>query len=303
MTSKLGLRRHLDGWQLGVTLVAAALLAAALAVPRSAPPSHIPLPAVATGDLSADQQLDDQRAKRARELGLSFEIRTLGEYFRRYGAAEHEAGGRKSAGLTDRLQDVEASMRGLRRLRSAEVDEHLLQLRALQSELFVGALMAWSGEQAPADLTELGGNLTNAPGHAGWFVGGRFVASPATARVLFKARWNQVCGVTDVDGFRATPNEAVLLLRFLLTHPDGVEPMAQHQNQLLVLEALSKRQPEYPINFARGSVLYQLGNYQLAGAAFQAHIDAHPDGPWSLRARNHLLAALERQKQLELGQQ
>lgn len=302
MSAKLGFKRHLEGWQLGATLVGAALLAAAIAVPRSAAPSHIPLPTLAAQDLRADEQLDDERARRARGAGLSFEIRTLGEYLRRYGAAEYAAAGREGFGLTDRLQDVEGSMRGLRRLRSAEVDAHLLELRALQSELFVSALLSARGGQPTADLTELGGSLINAPEHRGWFVDGRFVDSAATARVLFKARWNQVCGVTEVDGFRATPSESVLLLSFLLRHPSGADPLSQRRSQLAYLDALAKRQPEYPIHFAKGTVLFQLGSYQLASSAFQAHIDAHPDGPWSLRARNHLLAALARQQQLELGQ-
>jgi hypothetical protein len=42
----------------------------------------------------------------------------------------------------------------------------------------------------------------------------------------------------------------------------------------------------------RGVLLHRLGEPASAAQAFVEHLAEHPDGPWSLRARNHLLAVL-----------
>jgi len=44
-------------------------------------------------------------------------------------------------------------------------------------------------------------------------------------------------------------------------------------------------------------VLYQLQRYPLAVEEFRRHLDASPDGPYTLRAQNYLRAALERARE------
>jgi TolA-binding protein len=50
--------------------------------------------------------------------------------------------------------------------------------------------------------------------------------------------------------------------------------------------------PSYPGSYALGIAYYRAGRYDLAADAFTAFISAHPDGPYALRAKNHLKAAL-----------
>jgi hypothetical protein len=58
--------------------------------------------------------------------------------------------------------------------------------------------------------------------------------------------------------------------------------------------AIEKLDHDYPAAMARGVLLYRAGAYEAAAAAFRAQLAARPDGPWTLRAKNHLLAALAR---------
>ncbi|MCA9632488.1 MAG: hypothetical protein KC766_32770 [Myxococcales bacterium] len=286
-----GLARHLEGWQVGAILVGVGLLSALLAVPRAVAPERLPLPRVDAEDLRADMAEERALARQARQQGLSFEARTVGEYLRRLGNAEYASRGLPAPGLADRLADVRGSVAGFRRARGRAADQELVRLRAIQGELFVDAL---AGRGAPADSQALAGAFGNAPAHGPWFRAGRFVGDAVEARLLFKARWNRVTGLEGDPVYALHPNEWLALLRFLLQHPEGSDARAQTRSQLATLEVLSKRQPEYPIAFARGTLLYRDGAYDLAAVAFQEHLAAHPAGDWSLRARNHLLAARER---------
>ena len=91
--------------------------------------------------------------------------------------------------------------------------------------------------------------------------------------------------------------------RFLLEHPIGRPPgglpaedsRAFHdQYRLKKIEELSTIDASYPRDLARGIVLYRLGRYLSAVEALRRHLDASPDGPFTLRAQNYLRAALGR---------
>jgi TolA-binding protein len=41
-------------------------------------------------------------------------------------------------------------------------------------------------------------------------------------------------------------------------------------------------------------LIYRTGSFDEAADAFRAHLAAHPDGPWTLRAKYHVLEALAR---------
>lgn len=285
-----GFARHLEGWQVGAILVAIACLSALLAVPRPVAPEQLPLPNVSETDLQADVRSARALARDARATGLSFEARTVGEYLRKLGNAEYAARGAPAPGLADRLADVQGSVAGFRRAGGQAADRELHLLRAIQGELFVTAL---GGRGPQQDARELGGAFTNAPAHAPWFNKGRFVGGDVEAWLLFKARWNRVTRLDEVAEHELRPAEWLALVRFLLQHPEGSDSRAQTRSQLTTLEVLAKRQPEYPVAFARGTVLFRDGAYELAAVAFQEHLETHPTGDWSLRARNHLLAARE----------
>ncbi len=302
-----GFARHLQGWQLGVVLVGAALLAAAVGVPRAVPPEALPLPQLRARDLAADIAAERQRAEEAKQAPLSFEARAIGDAYRRYGLAE---------ALTPQLarereRTLKARVARLRQLRPDQADAELLSLRALQTELFIAALrehqgdapQALKGDEAigSAPLFELGGRFTGEHQHPRWFEAGRFAGTDVEASVLFRARWNLLLGLSEQAPFSLSLAERLAALRFLLAHPEGDDARAQRVRQLGYVEAIAARQPEYPSAIAKGTLFYHMGNYGMAAAAFEDHLERQ-DGPFSLRARNHLLAASARQRAQELGE-
>jgi regulator of sirC expression with transglutaminase-like and TPR domain len=51
--------------------------------------------------------------------------------------------------------------------------------------------------------------------------------------------------------------------------------------------------PNYPEHLSRGLIYAKLGDRARAIEAFRGHLAQHPDGRYALRARNHLVYALE----------
>jgi hypothetical protein len=172
-------------------------------------------------------------------------------------------------------------------------------LRAVQTELFIRALR--SDEPAPRrELDELGGAFIERGKRAGWLDGrGRPLLSDAELWALYRMRWTHVVGALEDPGLRPSLAEIRWYYRVLLTHPEGESPRDRDERRLVYAETLGRRDPQFPKDFVRGMVLYRLGDAALAGDAFSSHLARHPDGPWTLRARNHLLALLAESEPLE----
>lgn len=282
-------RRHLEGWQLGVVSVGLALLALALVLPRPVAEAILPLPKVdAAFEAHAEQQKAAARA-RARRRSLPFSVRAVGEALRRYGRAE----------VSDDPPQISGALAHLRRtVQLARQDaraELLLELRAVQSELFLHALRAWevSGEPS-ADLVELGGNFTGRARQYGWIDADRKLELGERERaVLFEFRWLQLLGVRDDQTFAPALDEWRRYFRCLLEHPQadssGAAPDASRA-RIGYVNALAKVDPEYPAALARGILHQRLGQPEEARRELELHLEAHPRGPWALRARNHWLA-------------
>ena len=49
--------------------------------------------------------------------------------------------------------------------------------------------------------------------------------------------------------------------------------------------------PTYPTGYALGVAYYRAGRQDLSVEQFRNWVQMHPDGPYSLRAKNHLKAA------------
>jgi tetratricopeptide (TPR) repeat protein len=71
------------------------------------------------------------------------------------------------------------------------------------------------------------------------------------------------------------------------------------QYRLKKIDEIAALDPAYPSDLARGIVLYRLGRFLPAVQAFRRHLEASPDGPFTLRARGYLRAALGRASELE----
>src|SRR5262249_44680786 len=139
----------------------------------------------------------------------------------------------------------------------------------------------------------------------------RLAPDDTVLAVMFKKRWNDVTGLQGT-AFALTLDEQRALLRFLIAHPavtfsplsNGAAPespamsaarrrVIADEKRLEKVRELASVDPEYPAAYAEGVLLYRLGRFEASGIAFDRHLSAQPEGPLTLRARNHLKAALE----------
>lgn len=287
-----GAKRHFDGWQLGLLSLCIAGLALALALPRRAEPSDLPVPKidpVRVADILRDQT---ERAQRVRETPLPFEVRAVGEALRGFSAASFTLDDDPAVAGS---QLVRTAARAL----AAHGEDRLLDLRAIQTELFLNSLRRWEGG-APAgdELRELAGNFVEKATQSGWVdATGRLTLSAVERVVLFRIRWGMLTGLGNTFPFKPSLTDWRVYYRFLLDHPEGSltsSAPARRARQLTYATALGKLDPEFPAELAEGVILYQLGRYPEARRAFQAHLTAHPSGRYTLRARNYWLSSASR---------
>jgi hypothetical protein len=276
------LRGHLEGWPLGLGVVGAAALTAALAVPRPVEPQLVPPPIIDREQQQLELDVEWARAARAK-AGLPLEVRSVGEAVRRLGAA---------ARRNIPLSQLSAQ---LRRLVAVAVDRHgaerLLELRALQTELFVAAL-ARRGDEGGGDhgeLEELGGKFYTAAAARGWLPRS---FDPREVEAAFRVHWAETLGLVQKHPYAPTLNEWRVYYRFLLSRPlgEGAARIRDVQLRLSYVAALAQHDQDYPARLARGVLLYQQGAFAEAAAELRAHLERHSDGPWALRARNYLAA-------------
>lgn len=296
-----GAKSHFDGWQLGLMSLCIAGLALALAVPRQAEPAELPVPKidpVNVADILGDQT---ERAQRVRETPLPFEVRAVGEALR----------GFSSASFTLEDDPVEAGnvlTRAAARALQLHGKEALLDLRAIQTELFLSALKRyegrrWSNTAPPGDeLMELAGNFVEKAKLNGWVDDtGRLVMSVTERIVLFRVRWGALTGLGGMFPFKPSLTEWRIYYRFLLEHPEaprGASRAARAARQLTYASALGKLDGEFPMELANGILLFEAMHYPEAMRAFQAHLTAHPTGRYTLRARNFWLSSASRSPSL-----
>jgi hypothetical protein len=285
-------KRRSDGAVL-LTGVLVALIAAALAAPRATEPDalSLPLPTPDRAHLHALARAERERAVEARRHALSFTSRSVGEMLRRVGEAEGRANSNVSAAVAD--------LRALaRRALRDEGPGGLLALRSVQSELFVSAARAWTNDGTPdGELRELGGDFAELATKSGWREGHALALTDEELALLFRMRWSDLTGLGDKPPFATTLDEYRERYALLLRHPSGADARVRLERQLGYVTALEKLDPDYPATFARGVLFYWAGAYDASAAAFRAHLATHPNGRWTLRAKNHLLAALAPSKE------
>lgn len=281
-----GFARLFDGWELGAIVVGLVLSAALLAVPRAARPDVIPVPLIDTLEARATRARYDTLADRAEQQGLPFETRAVGDAIRRLGRALAMSG------------DAEHESRVLAERVTAAVHagqlEQLAELRALQARLFVRAVRAHElGAAVSPELAALGGDFAMRALKSGWNNAAGCIATDDELVTLFALRWVELTRLRDRPGFKPTLAELRRYYRFLLLYPEGVGQGAARERaaaRLRYVAALSRRDPDYPADLARGTLLGTLGLGEQSSAALGAHLTGRGGAHWTLRARNHLLA-------------
>lgn len=277
------LGKHLEGWPSGLAVVAMAALSALLVVPRQVAPDWVPPPRVDRLEQRHLQQREAERAARAR-AGLPLEVRAVGEAFRQLGRVSSARDASPELARSALLARLETA-------RQRHGDERLLELRALQAELFVEALMARSDSEPTPERVELGGSLFTLGQQRGWFEQGPGRARRDELATLFRVYWADLLQLRR-HPFAPTLNEWRAYYRFLLSQPIRNAETRGHdlQLQLGYVAALAREDLEYPSQLARGVLLYRLGSIPRAAEQFVAHLQRQPDGPWTLRAKNYLAA-------------
>ncbi len=275
---------QLEGWPVGLWIVFLCALSAALVVPRKVEPDSVPPPVIDRPEQRRTFEAERQRFELGR-AGLPIEVRAVGEALRRVGRAAFEGSETTSQNRKQlhRLLDVALERHG---------PERLLELRALQAELFAQAISQRSGDEPTSEQRELGGSLLAIGVGRGWFEPAPLGADDKELRTLFRIYWTDTLGLTQGQPFAPTLNEWRAYYRFLLGRPIGEAPDADGdlQRKLGYVAALAKHDQDYPRHLARGILLYQRGAPAESAGELRMHLEISPDGPWTLRAQNYLAA-------------
>lgn len=287
-----------------------------LQMPRAVAPETLPLPTIDANALRGAVDKDRARADKARREQLSFDVRALGTAVRELFAAQVKP--------TDAATMYQLRQTTVDKLRAAlqEGAEGVASLRAVQLEQFLAEVQKFeaTGQTTP-ELDALGGTFVRNMQEAGWTKGNKILLTDDERRVAYKLAWNSAAGAEGLAELQPTLDEMRVLYTLYLTRPHppeheriafAAQREAAHSMKDCVLvdereqQAIEAWRAEkvrklalldstYPGELAMGIQLYRSGRFRPAAEAFQEYIRKHPDGPWALRARNHLKAAIAAQ--------
>lgn len=300
--------RHLEGWQAGLLALTIAGLGLLFALPRAVPPTDLPQPMVPPVSLETAHQREAVRAAKLVQRtagngpGAAYDLRVAGDLLRQIGRADHT---QDRALLGDLRTKLQATLSAIRH-NPGLGDEALAELRAFQEQVFLRELARWEATGVESDeLIEVGGHFLALATRSAWVSPPhRLLPDDAARAVLFRRRFAELTSLRD-GVFASTVDEDRHLLGFLLLHPPpgGAGPPIDEPDvrdretarwQLRKVGELEAIDASYPGAFARGVLLYRIGDPAASALAFRAHLARHPDGPYTLRARNHLRAAQAR---------
>jgi hypothetical protein len=286
-----------------------------LLMPRAAAPDAIPLPSVNERVIDEVRSADDRRAATAEGARLPTDVLAVGGAVRTLHGAE--ARGLDEAGVADARRQLDSALRDV--ARRADVAPDLVALRALQTRRFLDALGHWEDTgDVTDDFTDLAASFVLRAGDAGWLRERRVAANDTERRVMFKTVWNALTGLENNPALAITLDEQRALYRFYIEHPRPSESRRlaleteraaattpelcarasfeeARQKELWradKIKRLGAIDPTYPTAYALGVAYWRAKRFDLSADAFAAFLGQHPDGPYALRARNHLKAAL-----------
>jgi len=302
-----------DGRVLAVIPMLAGLLVAALLFPHDSVPTDVPLPDVDERVVADVEHMDDVRATRASQTPLQPEVRALGEAIRTFNTTEAKNP------TNAPWPEIRTSVDAARKLALGKGIEAITDLRAAQLTRFLDELQVWRKTgHGSGELEAEGGAFLRRMTMAGWVNDNRLALSNSEVRVVFKLKWNAVARFDQIAELQPTKEELRLLYRFYILHPHAGESaretlaaarqnahsqddcealvageqIAMEQWRLDKIEKLAQIDPSYPAAYARGVSLFRAAKFEASVHAFQEWLQLHPDGPLTLRARNHLRAAL-----------
>ena len=283
--------RYFAGYELAAGTLSMVLTCALLALPRASVPLTLPLPHIDRAE--ARRSVDQERtlAQRAEANGLPFEVRAVGESIRRLG--------RRAAHREDAAHEQDDMRTRMKAVTDGNALPKLLELRAVQTQYFLAALGDFARTGKPsAELDDLGGDFVALAGKNGWLDSRhRFIGDESTLRVLFHLRWADLVEKRGVFPLSPTLNEWRIYYRFLLEHPqqsaEADSARGADALRLRAVVALGRKDPDYPADLARGYLSYRLGDHEASASAYRGYLGTHDGGAYAVRARNHLIYALQ----------
>ncbi len=284
---RAGFARHFAGYELALGTLGMVLTCALLALPRASIPLTLPLPHIDRAEARRGIQAERELAAHAEANGLPFEIRAVGESIRRLG--------RRAAQGEDQAHERDDMRTRVKVVADANAVPKLLELRAIQTEFFLAALRDFARTGKPsADLAELGGDFVAQAQKSGWLDARReFVGDESALRTLFHVRWTELIEKRGIFPFSPTLNEWRIYYRFLLEHPQQHAAAGEDDLRLRAVVALAHKDPDYPLDLARGYLYYRLGDNEASASAYRRYLGVREDGAYAARARNHLIYALQ----------
>lgn len=289
-----------------------------LVMPHATAPDAIPLPILDNRALAKVHAEDRDRAKRAQAQRLPTDVLAVGTALRGMNFAQaHPA---PDADISAPKKILEDALRGVadRKDKDSAISD-LLTLRAVQLEAFLHEVDKFetTGE-ATRELEELGGGFVGRMRAAGWIEDRHVLLSNTQQAVSFKIVWNALTGLESVPAFHPTLDEQRALYTLFLTRPHpgesarfeidaqrrrasdeaacqraaADERRATEMWRVEKIKRLGTLDPQYPTAYALGVAYYRAARYDQAVDAFRSFVDAHPDGPYALRAQDHLKAAI-----------
>ncbi len=307
--------RFTSGQALALVPVVVLLVLVALIFPRQVPPTDIPLPRIDMRALAESDERERALAERARRDGLGDELRLLGSAVRNFNVLQARDAPEAEivAARSSLNQAVAAALEGPGLVGIA-------LLRAVQCEAFLGEVLAFerTGTES-AELVALGGGFVRRMTDVGWRVENRILPGRSVRRVLFSMMWNSVLGLLPDKALSPTKDDLRALYAFYIEHPHApesrrssfeqaraaatsgeaceaarlAEAAAAEEWRFDKLKRLGAIDDSYPLAFALGVANYRLGRYGASAEAFRDWLREHPDGALTLRAQNHLKAAIK----------
>ncbi len=303
------------GRALALIPVLVAVLAFALMIPRAAGPEAIPLPLVDGRVIARAADGDRTLAAKAQSEPLSGVVRALGSAIRDFNTKQAEDA--DELALTAQRAALDAALPAA----IADGVDKIVALRAVQVEGFLAEVRRFeqTGKESE-ELRALGGGFIRRLRFSGWCdAKNRVLLDETERRVAFKAAWNGVVRLDGHPSLALSLDEIRVLYTLYLRLPHAAESVrdqiassrranpdektcaelamrerfATETWRLEKIKKLSLVDPTYPAQYAIGVAEFRRGHFAASSAAFRTWIEIHPDGPWSLRARNHLKAAIE----------
>lgn len=305
------------GRWLALIPISAAVLAFLLMMPRPVVPEDIPMPQIDGKAFDATVRDDDARAAGARTKRLDGDVLAVGTALRTLNLTLVKPGVLADDVATARLALREAA-EALVRPDPKRGFDSLRTLRAVQLEAFLAEVSRFeSSGKRTEELDALGGGFVDRLTAAGWIEGQHVVLDDAQRRVAFKLAWAATLSSEREPALQLSLDEQRVLYILYLAHPHAPEGerlsfagmRAKADNVVDCQKTVAKEtavvekwradkirrfgeiDPSYPTGYALGVSYYRAGRYDLSMEQFRNWVATHPDGPYSLRARNHLKAA------------